>query len=179
MFVTSLLIHLASFRSLLMKVDEMISAVSTRNCRPGSTRFSRPLQLSPTIKMNEASQMTLQADFCVPSRTTGKMKCMSFSTSLCALLNILLAFEKGYVTLQSLFMMITSLDASILRLWVMPIILNLDFSKVDSLSRYALTCTNLPLLMSCRLIVPFLRLQSLLKPLMQLLRTKTALNASS
>ncbi len=98
---------------------------------------------------------------------------------LCALVEMILVFKKGYVTLQFLFMVIISLDAFIPKWRNILVILNLYFSKVHFLLRYALSVAILLLLMSCRLIVPFLLLQSLLMPLMQLLRMKMALTAST
>lgn len=86
--------------------------------------------------MNAASQMILQADFCVLSRMTGRMKGMYSITSPCTLVNVILVFEKGYVILQSLFMTIIFLDASTLKQREMQVILNMGFLKVLFLLRY-------------------------------------------
>jgi len=58
---------------------------------------------------------------------TGRMNGMSSSTSPCTLVNVILVFEKGYVILQSPFMMIIFLDASTLKQREMLVILNMGF----------------------------------------------------
>jgi len=74
--------------------------------------------------------MILPADFCVLSRMTGRMNGMSSSMSPCTVINVILVFEKGYVILPSLFMMIIFLDASTQKQREMWVNLNIGFLKV-------------------------------------------------